>query len=397
MSAAALKALLPLTKVAELYGVPITKGHGRQPCPFCGSRTAFKVTRDLYYKCYKCEKSGDIFKLLQDINRAKDFKEAYRLLGSENVNFSSSTFYYANINGLEKAFRQYQKEAENNSLLLEQYYKQRGWTYKPGAVGLAQKNTLQRAGWPTEELEELGLYNPEYETEHYNNHIVFPVRNTSGQIVHFSGRSLDPDSQLRWKHTKGKIPINNFLYNAESIKKDQPLFMCEGVSDCQSITEMNCPTVAIFGVNIPLIQHSQLLKECSCVIAVFDRDKYPIGHKQEGEYKSWSNIMPYLIELSTEIKKPIYYLMTPDLSGIKDVNDFLKEIEYDRNEFNNWVNTKQPLHKLALELYLENPKDHELLWRLQASKPLPAFNTFMEEHIANNYGSVSEYLTRIYA
>jgi DNA primase len=397
MNASELKELLPLTRVASLYNIPITIGHGRQPCPFCHSKTAFATTREKYYRCYKCGKSGDIYKLIQDNNQATSFVDAYKRLLSHVQGSHLHSTYIANLSGLNQAFSLYKDEASKNESIVKSYVESRGWTYKPGHVGLARPDTLTKGGMTIEELTDLQLYNPDYKTEHFTNHLVFPVRDLNGNIVHFTARALDKDAELRWKHSKGKSPINNFLYNSNTIKSAERVIICEGASDCESLKEMGESAVGVFGVNIPLVHNAQVFTNCKSVLAVFDRDKYPLGDEQAGQYKSWTHITPHLIDLAVEIKKPIFCLMVPNLPGVKDVNDYLLEIEYDKVEFQSWLRLKQPLHKIALDLYKKNIKKHDLLWRLQAACPINSFDRYMQSYIEENYNSWPEYLRALHA
>lgn len=396
MRAAELRLLLPLTKIGELYSIPISIGEGRQPCPFCGSNTAFKITRNMYYHCYKCRKSGDAFKMLSDYGLARDFKDAYRkLLGHVNASHTYYS-YVSNLKGLNEAFSIYVEEAKKNEAVIQSYFDSRGWKYVPGTVGFGTQNCLQKAGMSKAELQELQLYNPEYKTEYYNNHIIFPVKNPYRSVVHFCGRSIDPDAELRWKHTKGKIPINNYLYGSENVKGAKEIAICEGVSDHMSLQQVAQPAVAVFGVNIPLVHNAGVFKSCQSMVAIFDRDKYPLGSENAGEYKSWSQIIPHLIDLIVETRKPIYYLMVPSIPGVKDINDYLLSIEYDEEEYANWLKKKQPLHKLAFKVLGGDISKHDLLWRLQAAWPLEHFDSFFEKEILKTYKTWPEYLKKMY-
>lgn len=233
------------------------------------------------------------------------------------------------------------------------------------------------------------------ERELYDSHVVFPVRTANGKLVHVQGRNTDPTANLRWLADKGQPPINNYLYNLENLNKSTNyVVIVEGISDALSLLELDEPTVGTFGINVSLLRHVSSFKNLTHILAIFDRDKYSIGTALEGRYKSWTQIIPELCKLSIELKIPIYTWMVPDISGVKDLNDLLIEIDYDEGTYKDLlVETVVPLERMCLEI-IKTTEDKELywlLWELHRELKNTEEEKLLEEHVNRKYNSLKEH------
>ena len=394
MNAAALQEILTLSKVARTYGVELGANES-QNCPFCSGSKQLRTTRNRWYHCFKCGRRGDIYRLLQDLKVTKNFRDSFNLLSQSATNSPEYQAYRTRINGFNKAWVAYQ--AKGNDPEITQYCADRGWTLKPGEVGYADSAyTLRQAGFSIPELETLGLY--AYGTEHYSNHLIFPIYNHDGEVVHFSARALDPKEELRWKHTAGTPPINNYLYGAQDLGTSTYAVLCEGISDSRSLIELGEPAVGVFGVTIPLVQHAALFRQCKCLVAFFDRDRYPLGHEKQGQYKSWSQVTPHLVDLAIELQIPVLCLMAPNWPGVKDANEYLTAIDYDRPAYQTWASKSyRQLHSVALEVLGKDLTQHASLWRLHAAVPNPIGLEEFREKILKDYDSWESYLLALHA
>jgi hypothetical protein len=360
-----LKAQLTLTTVAEKFNIPLTKGDGRQPCPFCSSHTAFKTTRNEHYVCFKCGKRGDILNLLVDYEICKTNQEAFRELAQ--LAAPGEHIYREKATGLADVHEYFLEQARKNPNILKDFATSRGYSLAVlKDVGYAPPGN----DVPDHIRALLVRYNLWYEAKpsrpFFQDRLIFPVRDCNGSIVHFTSRAVDPTVEPRWMHSQHKPPINNYLYNLDQIPKDKDyVVVTEGVTDCLSLLEIGEPAVACFGVHNPMVHYAWALKHITHLVAIFDRDKYALGTEKFGQYKSWSNIMPGLINLSLELQIPIFCCMVPDWSGVKDVNDYLITIEYDPKEYRRHLaNNCIPLEKFAFDLYKNDIKQHDQLWRL---------------------------------
>ena len=216
--------------------------------------------------------------------------------------------------------------------------------------------------------------------------------------MHFSARALDPKEELRWKHTSGTPPINNYLYGAKDLGASTYAVICEGISDSRSLIQLGEPAVGVFGVTIPLVQHAALFRQCNCLVAFFDRDRYPLGHEKQGQYKSWSQVTSHLIDLAVELQIPVLCLMAPNWSGVKDANEYLTAIDYDRPTYQAWASKSyRQLHSVALEVLGNDLTQHASLWRLHAAVPNPVGLEEFREQILKDYDSWESYLLALHA
>lgn len=399
MDSRQLKEVISIGKVSELYGIDLKPVDTWQKCPFCQGTNTLRVTKGKFYYCCKCYKRGDIYKLLEDSGITKSFAESYREILAKVGNSKDARVYNQRLNDYEQVFSVYQAEAAKHWEVVEEYGQARGWSLQKGEVGLAySKSPLLSAGIPKEVLVDLELYNEEYKAEYYTEHLIFPIRTATDRVVHFSGRALG-ESTLRWKHTKGPVPINSFAYSKVKSNAERT-FICEGISDSRSLIELGESVLGIFGVSMPLTTHLDTLADSQALIAVFDRDKYALGTDKAGQYKSWSVITPHLIDLQVVSGIPVYYLMTPDLPGIKDVNEFLLDNDYDKNEFGLWADSKKPLAQLAMNIYREDIKSHHLIWKALTSTRDEVVRRSLvcrfERQVLEEYFSWPNYLLRLH-
>ena len=397
MDAQQIKEALTVSKVASLFNIPITPGQGNQPCPFCQSSKAFKVYYEKAYKCFRCGVKGDVFTLLEDAKLATSFREARQLLLQHVDSTIETRQYRTRLRGMNRVFSFYHQEVFKSKDRVAEYCLSRGWrhTLRETDFGFSNSSTLlQEKGLDKVQLEELGLMWSETK-EIYDEHLIFPIRNSRGSLVHLQGRNLGVDPQRRWLADKGTPSITNYLYNLHGIKSHDYAVIVEGISDCRSLLEMGEPAIATFGVNIPLIPHAKDLKHCTHLLAIFDRDKYPLGTAEAGQYKSWSQITPYLCELAIELRIPIFTWKVPDLPGIKDLNELFVAIEYDVDTYKDLLNkTVMPLHRMALEVFgkSEVKQHHSLLWALHEAVEEPVEIERLESYIMKRHENWRSYL-----
>ena len=373
MEAQEVKDILTLTKVAELYNIPLRKAEGYINCPFCNGSIKMKVTRDRYFHCYRCEAKGDIFNLLVHKGVARNFREAFEILCQHVEGSPLTAEFFRRVTGLEKVFQSYCQIARANSSILVEFCKSRGWLEQIPPIGLAtSKSCLRDNLYLTDlELADLNFLNERGE-EYFDNHLVFPIYNETGKLIHIQGRALD-NRDLRWKATKGKPAIDNYFYNGGILFNSTPqlesLVVCEGISDTISLLQLGISAIGIFGVNTPLVQYQKYFQKFNQVIFILDNDTFSVGHPREGESKSWQSMLPHVVELAQEIRKPIYYLMPPQgYSGIKDVNEWLQHIDYDQQEYLDYQ-TKylKSINELAISSWGEKRTEHPTLWKLLAT------------------------------
>jgi len=289
--------------------------------------------------------------------------------------------------------------------IVTDYFISRGWkkAVEREDFGFTDNGEyLQQRGYKKSELDKLGLLKCNSK-ELFDDHVIFPVRSANGSIVHLQGRTLNPQSELRWLADKATPSISNYLYNFDNaLNSNQDyIILVEGISDCTSLLELTepdgspIPVAATFGINSPLIRHAKELSKFRQLLAIFDRDKYPLGSEREGEYKSWSQITPALCLLAIETKLDIKTWMVPDVSGIKDLNDLLIDIDYNQQELAELISkTVMSLHRMAFNVFRQTMErvNFQLLWGLHRAVPNEEELEVLEEFVMKEFGSMSSHI-----
>lgn len=399
-----LKESLPISFIATTYNIPIKNISHNQACPVCKGSSSFKVYNDVYYKCFKCGIRGDIFNLITDAKIVESNKEAINAIKNLVDKTEQTKTYAYQISNMRGIFNLYRNGVQSQEKVKE-YLLSRGWrkALEKKDIGFTNSGEyLQQRGYRVKELERLGLL--KYDTkELFDDHIIFPVRSANGSVVHLQGRSLNPETELRWLADKATPAITNYLYNLDKVIKSNSdyIILVEGISDCTSLLELTeedgseLPVIATFGINAPLVRHAKELSKFKQLLAIFDRDKYPLGSEKEGQYKSWVQITPALCLLAIEAKLDIKTWMVPDVSGIKDVNDLLIEINYDHRELADLISKSvMSLHRMALKVFKRTMEraNFQLLWGLHQAVPNEEELRILEDFVIKEFGSMRDHI-----
>lgn len=180
-------------------------------CPFHSEKTpSFVVSpeRQIWH-CFGCSKGGDIFKFLME-KEGLDFKEALEILAKKaqvtlhrvssskkdlkerllEANLKSQEFFHYILtkHNLGKNALQYLQERGVNSASIEEF----GLGYAPNSWDTLTKFLLKR-GFSNQELVECGVaVVSKVPYDRFRGRITFPLVDTRGQVVGFSGRVLYP-------------------------------------------------------------------------------------------------------------------------------------------------------------------------------------------------------------
>ncbi len=183
-------------------------------CPFHNEKTpSFFVSpaRETWH-CFGCNAGGDIFEFVKQMEGV-EFPEALEILASragivlkrENPNLTSERKRLFDL--IEEATKYFEGELKGRSDA-EAYLEARGVkdeTLKSFRIGYAKYgwdglfNHLSSKSFKPEEMEKAGLIlkspNPNARTKFYDRfraRIIFPIAESSGKIVGFSGRIFEP-------------------------------------------------------------------------------------------------------------------------------------------------------------------------------------------------------------
>lgn len=174
-------------------------------CPFHNEKTpSFFVSPDRgTYHCFGCNKGGDIFSFVEEVEGIP-FKEALTILadkaGVEIKKFekNSSQDDTRIIEVLKEAEKFFKSCLEKNEKVIS-YIKDRGVkeeTIKEWGIGFVPDgwrnlyDYLKAKGYSEKEMIEAGLINEKNGKyfDRFRSRIIFPIRNTQGVVVGFSGR-----------------------------------------------------------------------------------------------------------------------------------------------------------------------------------------------------------------
>ncbi|MEI8339405.1 MAG: DNA primase [bacterium] len=266
-------------------------------CPFHNEKSpSFYVSPDKnYYYCFGCGAKGDIFTFVQEFE-GLDFRGALKLLADKagvqlvfersEVKDSRDRLYQI----MEEATTFFQKKFGVNAEAKE-YLSKRGLTDKTIAdwrIGFAPEawrelsDYLKRLGYSEMEMETAGLYKRNGETayDRFRGRIIFPIFDSAGRPVAFSGRILKKDDTAAKYLNSPETPLfikSEILYGFDraktAIRKFDYSVLVEGQMDLLMSHQAGfVNTVASSGTALTS-EHLHILKRLSNrVIMAFDSD-----------------------------------------------------------------------------------------------------------------------------
>lgn len=206
-----IKERLPITEVLSSYLTIQQNGNQfKAKCPFHNERTAsFYISPDrgLYY-CFGCGAKGDIFSFVEQFE-GLDFKGTLKLLAERaGVKLTGQTGSYSDTDlvyeALEKATVKYQ-EIFKTTPSAKEYLEKRGLTketIEEFRIGYApdQWRTIESTCKTEAErkiAERAGLIKKTGDKvyDRFRKRILFPLTDSSGRVIGFSGRSFPDDGE----------------------------------------------------------------------------------------------------------------------------------------------------------------------------------------------------------
>jgi len=303
-----IKERLPIEEIVSSY-IKLEKvgTNFKARCPFHNEKTpSFFVSpnRASYY-CFGCGAKGDIFTFVEEFE-GLDFKGALKVL-AEKAGISLTTFNKEKEGEKEKLYKIMEEAtkffeknlAENNKVL--EYLEARGLeekTIKNFRIGFVKNDWrelyfyLFKNGFSDKEIEfaglakrtEKGMY------DRFRGRIMFPIFDSSGRIIAFSGRIFEDDNKsAKYLNSPETIIFSKsaVLYGLnkakESIRKNNFSILVEGQMDLVLSHQAGFKnTVATSGTALSDVMISKenaisnlgLLRRLSTnIILAFDADK----------------------------------------------------------------------------------------------------------------------------
>lgn len=276
-------------------------------CPFHGEQTpSFSVSQDKQiFHCFGCGAGGNAITFVMDID-SLSFQEALSKLGSRvgiDIDIEPQTGETTTISKDETRMKEAHTFAMNyyHHLLLNteegekalQYLEERGFSrelIEQYRIGWSLPNwdalttLLERKGFSLSEMAQSGLViqkeNRNEYFDRFRERIMFPVRDEAGQVIAFSGRVLNTDSQDAKYMNSPESPIfqkSKVLYNLDVsrpiIRKKHKVIVMEGFMDVIAAAKagiMN--TVATMGTALTKEQINKLKRLTDAVTICYDGD-----------------------------------------------------------------------------------------------------------------------------
>ena len=213
--------------------------------------------------------------------------------------------------------------------------------------------------------------------DRFRNRIMFPIRNSTGNIIGFGARIYNSDDGAKYLNSpETKLFHKSFeLYGLYECKKDiskeKSVIIVEGYTDVIGLYKSglrNC--VATLGTAFTKHHFNKIKRYTNKIIFCFDGDT-------AGKSAAWKAITNCLTELKDEIQLSLVFL--PE--GC-DPDSYVKT---DRENFDNLIDNSMPLSQYIIE-YLKSNKDTKTVegktsFALEAKKVLNQMPDIMYTHI----------------
>ncbi len=286
-------------------------------CPFHDdSNPSMCVSREKQiYTCFSCHATGNVYTFLMNYEHI-EFREALKYLGDKvGVNVSSINIQKKSTK-FDKFYEAYSfsvKYFQNNLSSVKgktarNYLSNRGIneeTIKEFEIGLSLDTRddltklLVNKKYELSILNKIGLSNDDHDI--YNDRVMFPLYNVSGQVVGFSGRiykDVDQNKYLNTKETdifkKGEM-LYHYHIAREECRLKKSVIVMEGFMDVIRASTIGIKnTVALMGTALTNNQFNLLKRLSNNIILCLDGDE-PGMH-------AMLSIGDHLLELGVEVK-----------------------------------------------------------------------------------------------
>ena len=275
----------------------------RALCPFHNEKSpSFMVSEDKqFWHCFGCQKSGDIFSFVMEIE-GLSFREALKLLADKaGVKLSGydpkkTEAVNRTLEILELATKFYEVQLwkGDGKIKIVNYLRERGLkdeTIKEFRLGYAPKGWrnvlafLTKRGFKTEEILKTGLLVKKENSsdcyDRFRERVMFPIADYSGHIVGYSARVAPggDESQAKYVNTPETEVYHKsrILYGVDKakseIKKENFALLVEGNMDVIAASQAGIRNVvAVSGTALTLDQIGIIKRYAPKIKMFFDRD-----------------------------------------------------------------------------------------------------------------------------
>ncbi len=323
-------------------------------CPFHNERTpSFTVSREKkIFHCFGCNKGGNVFQFLSQIENITYAQAVSKLASRFGIKIEEKeSFEYDITNKKDSMYYAYILLADYyNYILLNtaeasialKYLLNRGLslqTIKEFNIGYAPSNNdsavsfLEKYNFNMSYAVAAGVIkesNKKY-CDVFNDRIIFPIKDDSGKIVAFSGRTLSKEKDIAKYYNTHETEIfekKNILFNLSNsrpyIRKKKEIMLSEGYMDVISSYQENVKNiVGLMGTNIDNSKIDKISQIADKFILALDNDSAGI--------EATIKIGDKLLLKSDNVYKLVF-------SVSKDIDEFVSEkrkkgIDFDFNDY----------------------------------------------------------------
>lgn len=323
-------------------------------CPFHNERTpSFTVSREKkIFHCFGCNKGGNVFQFLSQIENITYAQAVSKLASRFGIKVEEKeSFEYDITNKKDSMYYAYILLADYyNYILLNtaeasialKYLLNRGLslqTIKEFNIGYAPSNNdsavsfLEKYNFNMSYAVAAGVIkdtNKRY-SDVFNDRIIFPIRDDSGKIVAFSGRTLSREKDVAKYYNTHETEIfekKNILFNLSNsrpyIRKKKEIVLSEGYMDVISSYQENVKNiVGLMGTNIDNSKIDKISQIADKFVLALDNDSAGI--------EATIKIGDKLLLKSDNVYKLVF-------SGSKDIDEFVSEkrkksTDFDFNDY----------------------------------------------------------------
>ena len=264
-------------------------------CPFHDdTNPSMSVSREKQiYTCFSCHATGNVFTFLMNYEHM-DFKETLKYLGervgvdTRNLKINKKTTKYDKLyNAYQLSLKYYQNNlnsvAGKNAKKYLQERKIDEKIIKEFEIGLSLEKKddltqlLTSKDYDLVTLNRIGLSSDNHDI--YNNRIMFPLYDTSGRVVAFSGRIYQDNGQNKYLNTKETdiFKKGELLYHYHIAKEEcrikKSVIVMEGFMDVIRASTIGIKnTVALMGTALTKEQATLIKRLSNNIILCLDGD-----------------------------------------------------------------------------------------------------------------------------
>ena len=316
-------------------------------CPFHQDHSpSMSVSREKQmYKCFSCGAAGNVFKFVSEYENISFIEAVAKVAAKIGVSLNISASYKPvskfakeyEIMNLATLFYQNNLNTEFG-LTAREYLHDRGITdemIQEFQIGLSfqgnqLRDFLEKKGILKTKMLELGLVNQKNQeyNDVFNERILFPIQDASGQVVAYTGRVYEKDKIPKYLNSRETFLFRkgNILFNyhraKEAIRLLKNVVLVEGNMD--AIRMYVCGfknTIALMGTSMTKEQIELLKKLHVPVTLMFDNDEAgKLATITNGNLLKNAGVEVLVIRLTNE-KDPDEYILK---RGVEVMQDTLK-------------------------------------------------------------------------